>query len=383
MGRLLLALVTFALVLGVAACADAQVVKTTAANMAVGTFVDITAHFGSSWAGGQALGPSACPANSITQYAAAGVWNPIAHRFQFSGSPHTCGGSNEKAVYYDDPSNTWGELPNPNPSATDPRHSYTQNTINPATGEHYFHDYNSSANLVLCLPGLCTGPTSSSWQTLPDWPTHGFCCDSHAYFPDRNSVVRTNAGADGIGDPWEYSVASRTWKALAFAVSTSGYPGWSGYSARCHCVVIANGGGTFLKYNADATTTTLTQSGGPGSSYLNVATGGGNASSTIAVDPVSGEIVVMPNNTFTIYAFDPGTTNAATGSWRTLGYQMPPSFHDASTMTDTVATSIGEYGVIMYIVGGDATAAQHVWLYKHAPSTPQTTPAAPTNVGAH
>src|SRR5580765_7836460 len=110
-----------ALLLVTSTMAAASNLSTQAAQMAPGTFVELTGM--TNWDNGGILTPSGCGTqDAITQYAKTAVWNPIAKRFQFSGSPHApCSGTNEKAVFYDDAANSWGTLPNPNSSANDPR----------------------------------------------------------------------------------------------------------------------------------------------------------------------------------------------------------------------------------------------------------------------
>ena len=149
--------------------AHASALSDLAASMAPGTFAELTGM--NNWNNGNILVPCGTGiANSITQYANKAVWNPVARRFQFVGSPHDgvgCTGTNVRGVYYDEASNTWGILPTPLSSSNQPQHSYDQNTINPSTGEHFYKQYNSKA-----FQKLNSG--FSSWTNLAANPMTNF-----------------------------------------------------------------------------------------------------------------------------------------------------------------------------------------------------------------
>jgi hypothetical protein len=354
--------------------AAASNLSTQAAQMAPGTFVELTGM--TNWDSGGILTPSGCGRqDAITQYANTAVWNPIAKRFQFSGSPHApCSGTNEKAVFYDDAANSWGTLPNPNSSANDPRHSYGHNALNPATGEHYYHNYNSTQNLRLANGG-------SGWQSLASFPNSTQCCNSQAFFPDRNSLLRW----DGSFGLYEYSPSSNSWTARAGAeVSISGLPGfscgsvcqpsWSLYSVRCRCIIFGNGP-VLEKFNSDGTFTALTHAGGPSS--INISPSG-NAS--VVVDPVSGFLIVIVQGG-TMFVLDPGATNTATGTW-SRGPAVPSFFNAGNGVNESlISAPISTYGVVMYVKHDDSGTGR-VFLYKHAPSTPPVIPGVPGNVVA-
>src|SRR5215470_9330097 len=366
--------ITIALVLGTNAVAAASNLSSVAAQMAAGTFVELTGMTG--WDNGGILTPSGCGTqDATTQYANTAVWNPIAKWFQFSGSPHApCSGTNEKAVFYDDASNTWGTLPNPCPSCNDPRHSYGHNAMNPATGDHYYHNYNSTQNLRLANGG-------GGWHSIAAFPNSTQCCNSQAYFPDRNSLLRW----DGSFGLYEYSPTSNTWTARAGAeVSISGLPSfscgsvcqpsWSLYSARCRCIIFGNGP-VLEKFNSDGSFTALTHSGGPSS--INISPSG-NAS--VVVDPVSGFLLVIVQGG-SMFVLDPGATNSASGSW-SRGPAAPSFFNAGNGVNESlISAPISTYGVVMYVKHDDSSTGR-VFLYKHAPSAPQINPGAPSNVVA-
>lgn len=354
--------------------AAATNLSSTAAQMASGTFVELTGMTG--WDNGGILTPSGCGRqDAITQYANTAVWNPIAKRFQFSGSPHaSCSGSNERATYYDDATNTWGTLANPCSSCNDPRHSYGHNAMNPANGDHYYHNYNSNQNLVL-------GNGASGWTALASVQSNVQCCNSQAWFPDRNTLVRW----DGDWGLWEYSRGSNAWTERAQGNGSDGsglpqftgtsQPTWTLYSARCHCIVFGNGP-TLKKFNSDGTFTTLTHSGGPSS--INI-TPSGNAS--VAVDPVQGMLIFILQGG-TMQVLDPGTSPSNAGAWSTPNVGVPSFFNAGNGVNESlISAPIPTYGVVMYVKHDDSGTGR-VFLYKHAPSTPQIMPGVPSNVAA-
>jgi hypothetical protein len=348
-----------------------------AAAMAPGTFVELTEM--ANWNGGQMLNPAGCGGGDvITQYATTAVWNPVARRFQFSGSPHGgCSGVNEKAIFYDDAANSWGALPLPPGSRNDPRHSYGHNAMNPQTGEHYYTHYNSFALLRLNSAG-------TAWTTLASRTGNVQCCRAQAWFPDFQGGRLIHVDGDWGGR--SYNPATNTWTQLwrgNGADGTSlpqftgdGQPAFALYSYRCHCLIFG-AGSNFRKMNSDGSFTALTQSGGPGSGAMNV----GPDSSSLVVEPVTGVLITISGGTLRV--FDPGTTNASAGAWSVPGTAIPPFFNTAgSTSESLISAPISNYGVVMYVKHDDASTGR-VFLYKHSPSESMRTPSAPGSLAVN
>jgi hypothetical protein len=353
-----------------ATAAIASNLSTKAAQMTPGTFVELTSMTG--WDNGGILNPPGCSGGDvITQYANKAVWNPITRRFQFSGSPHMpCSGTNERAVYYDDATNTWGTLPTPPGSKNDPRHSYDHNTINPATGELYYTYYNANNLVRLSTDG-------GSWATLASRPGNSQCCRAQAWFPDMSGGRLIHYDGDwGIR---AYNPATNSWTQLSRGNGSDGtslpqlpaepYQVFAHYSPLCQCVVFGGGVG-FYKLNSNGTFTTLSKSGAPSGGQFRVGPGG----TSIVTEPVTGVLLFV--NGSTMAEFNP----SGTGSWRTLSVSVPAFFREGdSTSESLISAPISTYGVVMYVKHDDAGTG-HVYLYKHAPSSPQTTPGVPVNV---
>src|SRR6267143_627837 len=349
--------------------AMASNLSTKASQVTPGTFVELTSMTG--WDNGGILNPPGCSGGDvIAHFANKAVWNPITKRFQFSGSPHNpCSGTNERAVYYDDAANSWGTLPTPPGSTNDPRHSYDHNTINPATGEHYYTYYGSN-NLI----GLSTD--GGSWTTLAPRSGNFQCCRAQAWFPDMGGGRLIHY--DGDWGLRAYNPATNSWAQLASGNGSDGsglpqlpaepYEVFAHYSPLCQCVVFGGGVG-FYKLNSNGTFTTLTKSGSPGGSFR-IGPGG----MSVVTEPVTGLLLFITGTT--MWEFNP----TGTGSWRTLSVSIPSFFTTAgSTGESLISTPVSTYGVIMYIKHDDIGTGR-VFLYKHAPSSPQTTPSVPSRV---
>jgi hypothetical protein len=97
---------------------------------------------------------------------------------------------------------------------------------------------------------------------------------------------------------------------------------------------------------------------------------------SVVTEPVSGMLLFVTATT--MWEFNP----TGTGSWRTLGVSVPSFFTAGdSTSESLISAPISDYGVVMYVKHDDAGTGR-VFLYKHAPSSPGTTPGAPGNVVA-
>jgi len=350
--------------------AAASNLSTKAAQMAPGTFAELTATTG--FNNGAVLNPPGCTRGDvITQFANKAVWNPITKRFQFSGSPHApCSGTNEMAIFYDDATNSWGQLPTPPNSKNDPRHSYDHNTLNPATGEHYYTYYNSTNLVRLSSDG-------STWTTLASRGGNAQCCRAQAWFPDLSGGRLIHYDGDwGIR---AYNPATNSWTQLSRGNGADGtnlpqfsadpYQVFAHYSPLCQCVVFGGGVG-FYKLNSNGSFTTLSKSGAPNGGQFRIGPGG----TSIVTEPVTGVLLFI--NGTTMAEFNP----VGTGSWRTVSVAVPSFFTQGdSTAESLISAPISTYGVVMYVKHDDAGTG-HVYLYKHAPSAPQATPGAPINV---
>ena len=306
---------------------------------------------------------------SILQYAEKAVWSPNTRQFMFMGAPHY---EPHKFVIYSDTNNAWTTGPlAASCQATDSEcvsHSYDHNTINAATGEMYFRLVDSRQ--VYRYP-----PNGSAWVRLPDIPMSAVqCCGALEWFPERNELVFF----DGDWGIWAYSPPTNQWKQLAETNGSSGtglpkfpmaeYSNVSHYNP-VHKVILFGGssGGTnyLYKYASNGTFTRLNDA------PINVSI----TQTIITVDPVSGKYLVLGDgNRFFEY-------DISTDIWTEKNSTLVPPIWRNGDVFDTIATPISTYGVIMFVKY--YFDQSKVYLYKHAPSTPDTQkPTTPTNLTA-
>jgi hypothetical protein len=250
-------------------------------------------------------------------------------------------------------------LPIPGSPGNDPRHSYDHNTVDPETGEHYYTHYNSLGLWRLNSSG-------TTWTTLASRTGSTQCCRAQAWFPELSGGRLIHGDGDWGGRA--YNPDTDTWTQLWMGNGSdgSGLPQFTGdgystfahHSTRCACVIFGGGSG-FYKLNSDGSFTTLSTTGAPPSGFRHV----GPSGMSIVADPVSGIFVVISDGDY--YEFDPGTTNASTGTWSQPAVSIPAFFDDNSgdTSESLISAPISDYDVIMYVKHNDSDEAQ-VWLYK-------------------
>ena len=139
-------LLWLALVLSISLChqaAFASALSQLAASMQPGQFAELTGMNG--FNNGNIMAALGCsPGDHITEYANKAVWNSIAKRFQFVGAPHGSACLDSLITVFYDEAQIHGLL-GPKLCDSDVAHAYDHNAINPATGEHYYRQYNSTA----------------------------------------------------------------------------------------------------------------------------------------------------------------------------------------------------------------------------------------------
>ena len=370
-------LLWLALVLSISLChqaAFASALSQLAASLQPGQFAELTGMTG--FNNGQILVPASCAQGDLaTQYANKAIWNPIGKKFQFVGAPHgNC--STQITVFYDEVSNTWSTGPIAVPGVS-LQHSYDHNTVNPATGEHYYRQYNSTGIYKLTNGG-------SSWSTIASVPTANFqCCGALEYFPDQGRLIFI----DGDWGGWSYNPGTNSWTHLFRTVGNDGsglpqypmasYTNFAEYSKLGFLVF--GGGQSIYKMNSSGAVSNIASA-----PFGNVNAGSGSICCSIVADPVTGDIVVIDGSRRV------WTLNPSSGSWADTGIVAPTTFGAAGgTGESLISAPISDYGVIMYLKCDGASSCK-VYLYKHTASTSGggTTPAdtqaptAPTNPAA-
>lgn len=338
--------------------AQATTLSSAAASLAVNSWVKITPTvsgmtdvFGVSEVG------------YISEYADSGTWDPVNEKFRFCGSHH--GNTYEsKCVEYTDSDNTFREIAWA-PGAckqlagcggTPFNHAYDHNTVDPATGDFYFVHYGQN-HIRRYRSGV--------WDTLtPAVPTSASpgCCRAMKWFPALNGLIFVDADW-GVWKGIPGSGTSMAWTRIAdTSVNETGLVNLTGlsptsvtaeYSVVKQVMIVASGT-TMYKLDAAGNFTTMV------SSPVNL----GINTSSLSVDPVSGNFLVMTNGSSTMREFNPN----GTGSWSTISTPIPSAISALNGPGDgNVETSITTYGVVMYVKYTNSGTV--VYLYRHGAST--------------
>jgi len=363
--------------------AGATNLSSTAAAMSPGTFVELTGMNG--FNNGAIFQPPGCPAGNsgtaIFQYHNKGQWNPIAKRVQVVAASHMNCGNGVRAIFYDDATNTWGDLPIPN-VRSDPTHRYDQNAIDPATGRHYTTDYDSFSSYYL-------DNGAASWVTITrPSPGSKSCCTADAFFPTYRGGGRF-FHFDGDWGLWSFNPANNRWQEHYQGNGGSGWTTITGaatsifnhYSPLCQCLIIGGGSGLYKISNKGAVTR-MSLSGAPSGDFR---IDGSGAGTNVAVDPVTGFLITISTNG-QMRQFNP----TGAGTWTTLSTTIPAFMQNAVDAGDAashlMSAPISDYGVIMYVKTNDAPGGSNsarVYLYKHAVASGNLTlPISKTGTGA-
>jgi hypothetical protein len=294
--------------------------------------------------------------DNVFNYADKGAWDPLAKKVRFIGQGHY---EPQKYVSYAEATNTWTLEPKPSwdcsPSCIG--HAYQHNTINPATGDFFYHHFNSHAFFKFSR-------STGQWSQLPKRP-NGYsanggmvCCEGVEYHPELGALT-VFAG----GEIQRYTDANG-WSMITTGLAMGPYHNVAVYNP-VHKIVVGGGGNDVRKlYKVNAA--------GSVSPIQDPPVQVRPASSIFTVDPASGKyLIVTANKGF--YEYD-----VVSNSWSQLnGASMP-----FSNITYTIAIPIREHGVIMF--ARFEFSSSKVYLYKHSPGGGQPVdtipPAAPLGV---
>jgi hypothetical protein len=302
----------------------------------------------------------------ITEYANKATWDPVGLTFRFQGAAHgNCYAG--KFVAYSEASNSWTALPyfpgecqsiqgcNYTPFS----HAYDHNTVDPATGDFYYHPY-GTADFYVFSAGTWTKLASATG------PGTHVCCSAIEWFPEMDGFLWWDAQA-GL---WAWSKKTGRWTGLANACISDNVGGlknlatncqlgyFAEYSQTAHAVLIGDSSDEIFRVDGSGTVTALGKPPIP----TGVAEGGGGAGAQVTVDPVTGYHIFIDDSS--MYQYD-----LQSDSWSLLSVPTRPAFFDTGgVMESLIGTPVSTYGVIMYVKADDSSMAR-AFLYKHAPST--------------
>lgn len=280
--------------------------------------------------------------SSLLYWTNSGVWDPIRKQVRWIGGPGTCCSSSPtfKMITYDEATDSWSVTPTP---YTGSGHGYDGNTINPATGLHYFGQKDEPQVRVW---------DGAAFSLLPASPVSSMTTPSLTWFPEINS------GAGGLlfmGDEGKLAWYNGTQWTSITGVQLTGYDNFSEYNPVHKVVWLGSGSGSY-KLSADLTLTKLAAA--PFSLE-------GNACALHSCDPVSGLYIVtnLANNSW--WTFD-----IMTDTWAPMtGMSGQPDFGTScgGSGNNQFQVPIPDYGVILYMDHNTTPAS--VYLYKPARST--------------
>ena len=383
--------------MSVSACCAQTVLSKVAGTITPGTFVRID-NASSPSLNGFASGSifqSTLP-GSILEFNDKQPWNPITKQIMYFGFSHPSSGSPNCGnihglVVFDDASSTL--------SATDllgagyctafnegtAIHAYEHNSIDLATGNLFHATYGPapSGTGMIELPNGASPTNPASYVLLPHWNvagengSNGNCYGQtnnagkgSAYFPDRNSIIVVD-GQWGVHElPFSGSNTNGTpataWTVIAnTAASNCGaattltglgiQPNLAQYSPLCHCVWVGGGNGSTATYEYFANGTWSSLITAP----FNMAPG--NNVAIVALDPNSGRFVLTNCNSGgngEMWSFDPQTKISTD-----LGIQAPGPIWNGTDCSESVATSISTYGIIVYTVANSSPSGSNSQIY--------------------
>jgi len=273
-------------------------------------------------------------ANNTLGYMDKGAYDPINKRIRFIGNGHL---EQLRWHQYDETANTWSNLAPPSwyGGGAVYEHGYQHNTVDPATGDFFYRNFNSSSIRRFVH-------ASGTWVTISS--SNDNIAGGIEWLPS----LGTQGGLVQYLAPY-----IRTWDKATNAVTLrSSSSGASTY----HCCAVRN-----------FANNTIYVGGGNGSSSVWSVNGAGTVgslpscpisfgigSTVTTACPVSGDLIVIRNNSSAY-----GLSGA---SWGALSMTGAPGFGTVQAGSHIVAVPIPAYGVILFLFGNTPAT----WLYKHA-----------------
>jgi len=278
--------------------------------------------------------------NNTLDYMDKGGHDPVRKQVRFIGQAHV---GDQRFHQYDEATNTFSNLSDPPwdgvvgyPGYLG--HGYQHNTVDPATGDFYYHEYNSTKVYRL-------NRSTGAWSTLtcPNTEITG----GLEWLPS----IGTQGGLILLlgQSCHRWDKATNTWSTPA----SSSLTGLTYHTVAVRSVpnnVVIVGGG-----NAGRKLWKIGATGGV-TAIPDCPTGVGIGTSVTTACPVSGNILVIGSNS------DAFKFSVGSNAWSTLSMSGAPAFGNVGTGSQIVAVPMPAYGVIMFIFGRSPSA----WLYKHA-----------------
>lgn len=293
------------------------------------------------------LGNSGGNTGSNTAYADNALWHETLKRIYFIGSDKAV---QQRMRQYDDTTSTWFTYPAASWMPVVGPHGWAHSAIDESRGLIYHRKYQS----FMYRYSIAT----DTWTQLPSpssSPSNS-CCDAVAYFPEMDGVIWARSG----GQVHLYRESTGAWTNLTSATFASGSTWMSAkYNPVHQTVVFMNPiRKAMYKITSDGTVTKLRDL------YAN-AYDGNSTNGTFAVDPVSGQMVLISATSRDLYSHD-----LPTDTWATVTSVDKPDM-SLWQIASVGAPSAG--GILVF--GCRNLSTCKLWLYKHDASAPRDTTA--------
>ena len=265
-----------------------------------------------------------------------GVWNPIARKVQWVGSPGACCAdpSAYQLVSYDVATDTWDVAPTP--WGDHIGHAYDGNAMDPASGTHYFA---RGADI--------RGFDGTDWWQLPDAPFDGPVAPAASWFTAANALVYV-----GYQDRVALYDGS-SWTQVGGAATWGSYHMFAEYSPSAEVVWLGAGNGgeqRHARLDQDGTTTQLANA--PFS--LNT-----NSNAFKIYEPATGNFLVRNNQNYSWHEYD-----IVADSWADVTTAVRSGQPASWSQEDKMFITAVEACQLLMIVTHD-DLDRHVYLYKH------------------
>lgn len=295
-------------------------------------------------------------ADNILNYADKALWNANTREIHFIGKGHMRAA---RHIVYSEATNRWSVEPLPSwaGGAYGIGHGYEHSAIDPANGNIYLRQFNSTAVYRWSR-------STKAWTQLPAGPNTAVVA-AIEYFPEMGGLVYV-----GGGEVHFYSESQGRWSLLASGLAMGPYSHVVSYNP-VHKVIIAGGGdgsNQLYRVNASGTVTPIA------SAPVVV----GIQSSVFTVDPASAKYLLFGSGGG-VFEYDvPGNR------WTTLPSSNVQMFAPSGNrILYRSAVPISTHGVVAFLTTD--VGPSNVFLYRHAPGQaappPDTTPPpAPTGL---
>lgn len=312
-----------------------------------------------------AIDPIPSGTGAYLTYANSAVYDPIRREVRYLGKKAGAGQYTHWLIY-DEATNTWTKDSRATwtTAVSGEGHGYDHNAVNPATGDHYYREYNQKYVHVW----------NAATNTWVDTPTTGFTSNiingGLQYVPGYGLVYGDGSGLYRITGGTGPNFAGSSWVKVHTGSSGSNHC-IAEYSASTRTLLIVSSVATaiYWKFVFSVDFTSFAQSSIAAPPFaISAATNNGKLCSV----PATGKFIAYEHTGEYRWAeYDLNTDVWTIKDARAIGldpYTVAnglPRFGRVNN-NPVICTPIDEHGVVMFIKEDGQTLDGEVWLYKHS-----------------